>query len=603
LKRGAGISGVVKGPHGHPLEGVCVQQVSEHGNGFAETNFDGSYSFGGLQAGSYVVQFTGCDNSGSVAPQYYNNEADSGSADPITLTAGHVTTGIDATMHQGAIVTGVVTDSSGRPLSNVCVGVADQSLAAFGDAFDVIEFTRAGKYRAVNLAPGQYQVSFGCGSGGKYVSHWYQAKSQAEFPYLLSIPSGLTSGINAVMRPGGAVSGLVTNKAGHQARNTCLYLVDAKTGIQVLSSVFEGFVDRGRYKITGLAAGTYKVFFYSCGPDYASQWYHGRLTEMAADPVRVRPSHTTAGINAVMAAGGSISGQVIARATGKPVRNECVDAFDNASQAFGFAQTDKTGHYTMHGLATGRYSLFFSRCYARGPNLIAFTKPGLVKVTAPHATTGITTRLAAGASVSGTVSAGSPLKPQIGTCVELAPLSPTGTFGFAQTDIDGTYTATGLSAGKYQVYFNDPICLFGVPALASQWYNGQPTLATADTITVTAGGKTTGIDATLQPFGTISGTVTDAGAAPVSGECVTAIPVGKDFAGFYPPETAITTSTGDYTLLDVQPGRYKVKFSTGCGDSGFKTQWWQNATSRATATAITIGPATTVTGIDATLTR
>ncbi len=605
LKRGAGFSGVVKGPHGHPLEGVCVQEVGEHGNGFAETDFDGTYAFGGLQPGSYVVQFMGCDNQGSVAPQYYNNESDSGSADPITLTTGKVTRGINATMKPGAIIRGLVTDSSGKPLSNVCVGVADQSLVNFGDVFDAIDFTRAGKYRAVNLAPGQYQVSFGCASGGKYVSHWYRAKSQTEFPGLLSIPSGLTSGINAVMRPGGSVSGLVTNKAGHQARNTCLYLVNAKTGLQVLSSVFDGFVDHGRYKITGLAAGAYKVFFYGCGiaTNYASQWYHGRATERAADPVRVRPSHLTAGINAVMTTGGTISGQVVARATGKPVRNECVDAYDSATQASGFAQTDKTGHYTMRGLATGRYLLFFSRCFRKGPNVISFTRPGLVSVKAPHATTGIITRLAPGGNVSGTVSAGMPPKPQIGTCVELAPLDPDGAYGFGQTGTDGTYTATGLAAGKYQVYFNDPFCLFGVPSLASQWYSGQPTQATADVVTVTTGGTTTGIDATLQPFGTITGTVTGPGQAAVSGECVTAVPVGKDFAGFFPPEIAITTATGSYSLLEVQPGRYKLKFSTGCGDSGFKTQWWQNATSRATATVITVGAGAAVTGIDAVLTR
>ncbi|MGN6678996.1 MAG: carboxypeptidase regulatory-like domain-containing protein [Streptosporangiaceae bacterium] len=384
-----------------------------------------------------------------------------------------------------------------------------------------------------------------------------------------------------------------------------MYLVDAKTGLQVLSSVFDGFVDHGRYKITGLAPGTYKVFFYGCGiaTNYASQWYQDRATERAADPVRVRPSHLTSGINAVMATGGSISGQVIARATGKPVHNECVEAYDNATQAFGFAQTDKTGHYTMRGLATGRYSLYFSRCFRKGPNVISFTRPGPVSVKAPHATTGIITRLAPGGNVSGTVSAGMPPKPQIGTCVELAPLDPNGTYGFGQTGTDGTYTATGLAAGKYQVYFNDPFCLFGVPSLASQWYSGQQTQATADVVTVTTGGTTTGIDATLQPFGTITGAVTGPGHAAVSGECVTAVPIGKDFAGFFPPEIAINTATGSYSLLEVQPGRYKLKFSTGCGDSGFKTQWWQNATSRATATVITVGADAAVTGIDAVLAR
>jgi len=89
--------------------------------------------------------------------------------------------------------------------------------------------------------------------------------------------------------------------------------------------------------------------------------------------------------------------------------------------------------------------------------------------------------------------------------------------------------------------------------------------------------------------------------AAVAGECVTAIPVGKDFAGFYPRNIAITTKTGGYSLLDLQPGRYKVKFSIGCGASGFRTQWWKNADSAAAATVIMIGAGDTVKGIDATL--
>ena len=44
-----------------------------------------------------------------------------------------------------------------------------------------------------------------------------------------------------------------------------------------------------------------------------------------------------------------------------------------------------------------------------------------------------------------------------------------------------------------------------------------------------------------------------------------------------PPEFAITTKTGGYSLSGVQPGTYKVKFSVGCGDSGFATQWWHGA--------------------------
>jgi hypothetical protein len=71
--------------------------------------------------------------------------------------------------------------------------------------------------------------------------------------------------------------------------------------------------------------------------------------------------------------------------------------------------------------------------------------------------------------------------------------------------------------------------------------------------------------------------------------------------GPLPGVIAISTSTGSYSLQDLQPGRYKVKFSIGCGASGFKTQWWKNAGTSAAATVITVGAGALVTGIDAAL--
>jgi hypothetical protein len=294
---------------------------------------------------------------------------------------------------------------------------------------------------------------------------------------------------------------------------------------------------------------------------------------------------------------------VFARATGRPVRNVCVDAFDAATQSFGFAQTGKTGGYTMRGLSTGRYSVTFAPCSFRA-NLAALTRPTLVRVTAPHAVTGINARLAAGGSLSGTVLGSIGAHPQAGICVELDPVDPADRFGFAVTAADGTYTATGLAAGGYRVYFNDPICAFvDIPQYATQWFSGQPTEPTATTVQVSVGSTTSGIDATLQPFGKITGTVTDQAHVPVAGECVTAVPAGKDFAGLVPPEIAISTKTGGYTLIGVQPGTFKVKFSTGCGASGFTTQWWHGAGTAAAATVITVGAGTTVAGIDAALSR
>ncbi len=105
----------------------------------------------------------------------------------------------------------------------------------------------------------------------------------------------------------------------------------------------------------------------------------------------------------------------------------------------------------------------------------------------------------------------------------------------------------------------------------------------------------------MQPFGGITGTVTGPADAPVGGECVTATPAGRGFAGSLPPEVAVTRPVGSYSLTALQPGGYKVKFTAGCGDTGFQAQWWKDAGSAGAATVITVGAGVTVAGIGAAL--
>jgi hypothetical protein len=46
-----------------------------------------------------------------------------------------------------------------------------------------------------------------------------------------------------------------------------------------------------------------------------------------------------------------------------------------------------------------------------------------------------------------------------------------------------------------------------------------------------------------------------------------------------------------------------VEFSSGCGASGYVTQWWKNASSRAKAALITVAVNKVASGINATLKR
>jgi hypothetical protein len=184
-------------------------------------------------------------------------------------------------------------------------------------------------------------------------------------------------------------------------------------------------------------------------------------------------------------------------------------------------------------------------------------------------------------------------------CVTVDPMAASGQPGFAVTGKGGTYAVRGLAPGRYQVNFDPVGCIYGAMPFAPQWYSGQASRSTATPVMVSAGATTAGINATLARDGTIAGTVTGPApaSAPLTGICLKATPVGA-LARAGKPVYAVSQS-GRYALSGLPPGQYLVSFTPGCGASGYADQWWQNATSRATATAVTVSPGLVTKGIDA----
>ena len=528
-------------------------------------------------------------------------------------------------MQLGGTITGVVADNTGHKLSNVCIHLASQTQAQtglffFGGSFT---FTKNGVFTARNLDPGLYAVDFGCSSGyRKLAPQWFLAQPEAGSADLVSAAPGVvTRHINATLPLAGTVTGTVRDQAGRPLPGICVVAIAAGSQYPTVAFPFGPGISRtgsnGSYSVGHLAPGTYDLQFSACGrPIYGSQWYSGKATEQASTPVTVRSGVKTSGINAAMAAGGSISGLVVSRPH-RPLASICVTALDIATESTGSAVTGRTGRYVITGLSKGAYQVTFSDCVHFPPRWGSVTRASAVLVTGRNAVTGVNQRLDASGTISGTVDGSWSARPLAGACVVAVPVSQNGSYDMAGTGDDGTYQLTGLTAGKYLVYFGDPFCPFGIfghgslgffPSdtnLAPQWYAGQPTRSTATEVTVKVATNTIGIDTSLALDGEISGTVTDASHAPVAGECVTAVPVNPEpdpLSGkTLDNAIAVTAREGRYALVDVPPGHYKVRFSTGCGDSGFTTQWWDNASSAQTATAITVSATATVTGINAAL--
>jgi protocatechuate 3,4-dioxygenase beta subunit len=610
---GAIITGTVTDAHGTPVRGVCVSASGRHSSGGDRTNAEGKYSIIALQSGGYAVEFFGgCGNPGSFAPQYYRSQVNRGSADPVDATAGHTTPGIDAAMQPGGTITGVVTNAGGHPLNQVCVLIESPSVAQYGFPFNIQITRKNGVFTARNLIPGIYAVNFNCFFGRENLaSQWFKGQPGQTTADFVSAPAGVVAtGVNAVLRPGGFLTGKVTNSAGKPLPGICVRATLHGQPIPLLNILNYRSIaftnGRGEYRLGPVAGAKYDVQFGCQSTPYGDQWYPGIASRASATPVTITGGATATGVNAVLTAGGSISGEVTTGA-GHPQRNVCITAEDIADNSLGFAETNRQGRYVMRGLSSGSYQVYFYDCgYGRHHlPLGTATFPGAVKVVAPHTVTGVNEKLFPAGRISGMAFGGPGATPQDGACVAALPVSPNAVGGYTTTGAHGGYRLTGLAPGTYKVYFGDPFCVFAATNYAPQWYNNRTSEATATLVTVTSFGDTPNVDATLSTDGAISGTVTSHHHGPVAGECVTATPASAApdpvSGAAVQPVIGVTAADGSYSLVGLLPGKYTVEFSVGCGDTGFLTQWWHDSGAASGATVITVSANATVTGIDASL--
>ncbi len=260
-------------------------------------------------------------------------------------------------------------------------------------------------------------------------------------------------------------------------------------------------------------------------------------------------------------------------------------------------RVSSNGQFSLTSLEPGQYKLYFYEM-AQPAQLIQtyygsrdYNKSTTVTVSG-GGVSGISQSLQLGGVVAGTVSV--PVGVDA-TKITASASSPSGS-GSSNLLADGSFAVRALPTGTYKVEFrydnSQPSPVIGT------WYGGVPTSATATPIDVVEGGTVSGIDQTLKPAGIISGNiVVPQGSDPFLFNIK--VVKGPDFgagaaAGY--GSTKWGEQTGSYAIGGLEPGTYKLEFSTG-GWSPWAKMWHGGVGMHANSPTVTVAAGQHVSGL------
>ena len=557
---------------GMPLAGIQIR-VNYH-NGMiwlwdrvATTGPDGAYDIGDLNPGHYRIEFA--DPAGKYQTTFYEDAASPEMGADVEIIGGHTTPNINAALAERGRITGqVMAQATGDPLPGITVGFWQG-----GDWWRAGTTTDAGgRYDSGYLPAGAYRV-WVSDPQNRYQFRVYPAADSIETGADVTVTvEHTTAGIAVALAEKGRISGHVTAEATGEPLSGIR--VEAYLGGFWQSSVVTDA--DGLYELTHLPDGAYRVQFVDPSNTYLTETYDDAASRETGADVVVTAPRVTANINAALAETerNRITGIVTDHQTAAPLPgievSFCWPGYPYCA-GWGILRSVATG-------ADGRYD---SGKLADGVYRVGFTDPsghyqaeyydnaGDPATSVRITVTGGLTR--SGVDASLTVPAPPPAGHITGTLTDrttgaAAAAIPirayrwNGSWWPEQATVwsaaDGSYDIGGLSAGSYRVGF------LGERRYVNQFYDNSASLDLATELQLTAGQPLGNIDATLTPWGQITGTVTDQSTGqPLAGIWV--IPWYPQYyvaREWYQGVGSVTAADGSYTFGGLDANIYRVEF-------------------------------------------
>jgi protocatechuate 3,4-dioxygenase beta subunit len=156
----------------------------------ARTNARGDYSFTGLTAGRYTLQFSGGSGHGSAGylREWWGNKPSRSGATAFALKAGNSMTEADAALVPTASITGTVfaADARNVGLNRATVSAVDTD----GQVTRTATTNGMGEYTLTGLKPGRYLLRFDGPAGTSFASTWLYDSAKPTTREVIRVSAG-----------------------------------------------------------------------------------------------------------------------------------------------------------------------------------------------------------------------------------------------------------------------------------------------------------------------------------------------------------------------------------------------------------------------------
>ena len=574
------ITGTVTGAGGAGVANVVVHAwvlgSSPMRDGWATTAADGTYTITGLEADDYVVNFRTGDFNLPYVNAYHPDVFDINEAVPVEVGSGPVT-GIDAALTLGATISGTVTDETG-PITDATVNLFRQD-GTVGSAAQGLQ--PGGVFEFRRLPAGTYVLRT---SGTGYRTEFYDDATSSSGATLLTLTAGETrSGLSVSLMSVGSISGTVTTEQGAPIAGMPLQAwVPGRGDFYGATTAADG-----TYTISGVPAGEYLLQFQTWAvpghaDQYVNEWWNDSRSFATATRLVLTPGEHRTGVDADLELAASISGTVRnGLGAALPGPGTTVYATSTTTSWTTTASPNASGDFTLAGLPAGTYRIltmstghpteYYDDVLDDPDDPAPPASATLVTVTNGQAVTGLQIEMEWLSGIRGTVRDHTD-QPMAGVTVTLAGAAGLRT---VTTAADGTYEAS-VPPGAYTVTASSTDPLYPAAVRPGQ-------------VHVTTDTWASGVDITMVPYGTITGTVTDPTGAPVADAGVTATSTGTGWAS-----SASTGPDGTYTIY-VDAGSYVVDVVPP--DATLLPEYYDDATA-GTADPVAVTAGETTGGVD-----